>query len=115
MNTIIGTLSLATTQLNIYFGLLILVTGNISTIGNFVVFSSRTFRARACSIYLVAESVSTFIYLNSVLSTRIFQKGFLFPILDRYDPVCRIRQFLAEYTRQVAFALFTSATIDRLR
>lgn len=101
-------------QLNIWFGLFIFVTGNISTIGNFFVFTSRTFRFRACSIYLIAESICTFFYINYVLVTRIIQKGFQLPIINRYDPICKIRQFLSEYTHQVALTLFIFASIDRL-
>ncbi len=101
-------------ELNIWLGLFILVTGNISTIGNFLVFSSRTFRARACSIYLIAESVCTFVYFNYVLVTRVIQKGFQCPIIDRYDVICKVREFLSEYTHQVAFTLFALATVDRI-
>ena len=101
-------------QLNIWFGLFIFVTGNISTFGNFLVFTSRTFRARACSVYLIAESVCTFIYFNYVLVTRMIQKGFQLPIINQYDVICKIRQFLSEYTHQVAFTLFALATVDRI-
>jgi hypothetical protein len=107
-------LLLAPFQLNIWLGLFIFITGNISSIGNFIVFTSRTFRNRACSVYLIAESVMTFIYFNYVLVTRIIQKGFQLPIINQYDPVCKIRQFLSEYTHQVAYTLFTLASIDRV-
>jgi hypothetical protein len=100
-------------QLNIYFGIFIFITGNISCIGNFTVFNSRTFRARACSLYLIAESIFSFIYFNFVLVTRVTQKGFRFPIINHYDAICKIRQFLSEYTHQVAFTLFILATVDR--
>jgi len=106
-------LLIAPFQLNIWLGLSIFITGNLSCLGNFLVFSSRTFRSQACSIYLIVESMSTFFYFNYVLLTRIIQKGFQYPIINRYDVVCKIRQFLSEYTHQVAFTLFTCATIDR--
>ncbi len=107
-------LLMAPFQLNIWLGIFIFITGNISSIGNFTVFSSRTFRRRACSVYLIAESIMTFIYFNYVLVTRIIQKGFQLPIINRYDVICKIRQFLSEYTHQVAYTLFTLATIDRI-
>ncbi|CAF1077075.1 unnamed protein product [Adineta ricciae] len=103
----------APAQLNIYLGIFIFITGNISTIGNFLVFSSRLFRARACSNYLIVEPFFTLLYFNFVLVTRVIQKGFLLPIIDRYNSICKIRQFLSEYTHQVAFTLFALATIDR--
>ncbi|CAF0916126.1 unnamed protein product [Adineta steineri] len=101
-------------QLNIWLGLFIFITGNISTIGNFTVFTSRMFRNRACSIYLIAESICTFIYFDFVLVTRLIQKGFNYPIINLYDPICKVRQFFSEYTHQVAFTLFALATIDRI-
>ena len=107
-------LLMAPFQLNIWLGLFIFVTGNISSIGDFIVFSSRSFRARACSIYLIAESISTFVYFNFVLVTRIIQKGFRLPITNRYEAMCKVRQFLSEYTHAVAFTFFALATLDRL-
>jgi hypothetical protein len=107
-------LLIAPFQLNISLGIFIFITGNISTFGNFMVFSSRTFRSRACSVYLLAESICTFVYFNFVLTTRMIQKGYQIPIINRYDVICKIRQFLSEYTHQVAFSLFALATIDRL-
>ena len=106
-------LLMAPFQLNIWFGLLIFVTGNISTFGNFIVFTSKTFRSRACSIYLVAESIFTFIFFNFVLVTRVIHRGFQLPIINRYDPICKIRQFLSQYTHQAAFTMFIFATLDR--
>jgi hypothetical protein len=106
-------LLIAPFQLNIYLGAFIFITGNISCIGNFIVFSSRTFRARACSLYLITESIFSFIYFNFVLVTRVIQKGFQLPIINRYDSICKIREFLSEYTHQVAFTLFILATVDR--
>jgi hypothetical protein len=106
-------LLIAPYQLNIYLGAFIFVTGNISCIGNFTVFSSRTFRARACSIYLIAESICSFIYFNYVLVTRVIQKGFQLPIINWYDWICKLREFLSEYTHQVAFTLFILAAVDR--
>lgn len=100
-------------QLNIYIGLFIFVTGNISNFGNLLVFTSRLFRARACSLYLIGDCACNVIYFNYVLVTRMIQKGFQLPIINRYDPICKIRQFFSEYTHQVAFTLFTLATLDR--
>jgi hypothetical protein len=45
--------------------------------------------------------------------TRVIQKGFRLPIIDHYDPICKIREFLSEYTHQVAFTLFILASVDR--
>ena len=109
-----GGLLLAPFQLNIWFGMFIFITGNISCLGNLIVFSSRNFRRRACSIYLVAEVFFNVIYFDYVLVTRMIQKGFRLPIINRYNVICKIRQFLSQYVHQVAFTLFSLATLDRL-
>ena len=109
-----SSLLMAPFQLNIWLGLFILVTGNISSIGNLMVFTSRSFRTRACSIYLIAESVSTLVCFDFVLMTRVIQKGFRLPIINRYEAICKLRQFLSQYSVDVAFTFFALATIDRL-
>ena len=101
-------------QLNIWFGLLLFVAGNISCFGNMVVFSSRSFRRRAYSIYLIAEAGNNFVYFDFVLVTRMIQRGYRLPIMNRYDVLCRIRQFLSQYANQTAFLFFLFAALDRL-
>jgi hypothetical protein len=101
-------------QLNIWLGSLILITGNISTIGNLIVFSSRSFRNRACTIYLLSESIVLIFFFDFVLLTRTLQKGFQIPVLAHYDIICRIRYFTSQYTNLLALSLFIFASLDRL-
>lgn len=107
-------LLIAPQLLNIYFGLFILITGNFSTLGNIIVFTSRTFRIRAYSIYLIAEAACTFIYFNYVLLTRIIQNGFQISLINRYNSMCKTRQFFSQYAQCTAYTFYTLATIDRL-
>ncbi|CAF0979581.1 unnamed protein product [Adineta steineri] len=101
-------------QLNIWLGCFILITGNISTIGNIIIFSSRSFRNRACTIYLLAEAFVLIFFFNFVLLTRTLQKGFQIPLLNRYDVICRLRYFASQYTNLLAINLFIFASLDRL-
>ncbi|CAF0855869.1 unnamed protein product [Adineta steineri] len=101
-------------QLNIWLGCFILITGNISTIGNIIIFSSRSFRNRACTIYLLAEAFVLIFFFNFVLLTRTLQKGFEIPLLNRYDIICRLRYFASQYTNLLAINLFIFASLDRL-
>ncbi|UJR20541.1 hypothetical protein I4U23_023668 [Adineta vaga] len=101
-------------QLNIWFGCFILITGNISTIGNIIVFTSRSFRNRACTIYLLAEAIVLIFFFNFVLLTRTLQKGFQIPVLNQYDVICRLRYFASQYTNLLAISLFILASLDRL-
>jgi hypothetical protein len=99
--------------LNIYLGTFILITGTISSIGNFLVFSSRTFRGRACSNYLIAEAIAAFFHFDYVCLTRVIQNGFQIPVFSRYSVVCKTRQWVSEFTHETAFSLYVLATIDR--
>ncbi|CAF5003442.1 unnamed protein product, partial [Rotaria sp. Silwood1] len=71
-------------------------------------------RSRACSVYLLWESIVDLLYLNSVLLTRILMKGFRISITSRYDILCRLRQFASNYGNQLAFTFLALATIDRI-
>ena len=100
-------------ELNIWLGCIILITGNISTFGNIIIFSSRAFRNRACTVYLLVEAIVLIFFFNLVLLTRTLQKGFRIPVLNRYDVICRLRYFASQYTNLLAISLFILATTDR--
>ncbi|CAF1184352.1 unnamed protein product [Adineta steineri] len=113
-SSISNAILIAPYQLNIWLGCFILITGNISTIGNIIVFSSRSFRNRACTIYLLAEAFVLIFFFNFVLLTRTLQKGFQIPLLNRYDVICRLRYFASQYINLLALNLFIFASLDRL-
>lgn len=101
-------------QLNIWLGTFLWITGNIGCIGNMIVFQSRAFRDRSYSVYLSLQALSDFFYFDFVLVTRIVERGFQIAIATRFDPICKIRQFMSVFGNQISFTLFTFATIDRL-
>ncbi len=113
-NTISDALLAAPYQLNIWFGSFLWITGNLGCIGNMIVFRSRSFRGRACSIYLFSATVADFHYFNFVLITRILQQGFRIPLMTGYTVICKLREFSTIWGNVVGFCLFSLATIDRL-
>lgn len=113
-NNISNGLLVAPVQLNIYLGCFLYVIGVIGSIGNMIIYRSRTFRDRACSVYLFWKSIVDLLYMNSVLLTRILQKGFRVSITTRYDALCKIRQFSSNYGNQLAFTFLALATLDRI-
>lgn len=113
-NNISNGLLIAPVQLNIYFGCFLYVTGIIGSIGNMIIHRSRTMRDRACSVYLFWGSIVDMLYMNTVLLTRVLQKGFRIPITTRYDALCKIRQFASNYGNQLAFTFLALATLDRI-
>jgi len=115
MNTTVSdALRAAPYQLNIWFGCFLWITGNIGCAGNMIVFRSEAFRQRAYSIYLFCQALSDLLYFDFVLLTRVLERGFQIPITNRYDFLCKTRQFVSVWGNQVSFTLFAFATIDRL-
>lgn len=109
-----NTLSVLTVQVILWSGFIFFITGNIGCIANMVVFRSRVFRRRACFVYLFWEAFINLFYFNFILVTRVLQSGFQIPIMNRYGVVCKIREFMSEYTYQTGNTFFTLATLDRL-
>lgn len=101
-------------QMNIWFGLFLLINGNISCIVNMIAYHSRTFYKRACFIYLFWESVANFFFFNCVLVTRILQYGFQISVMNQFDIICKIRQFFSEYMYETGNMFFVLATLDRV-
>jgi hypothetical protein len=101
-------------QLNIWFGSFLWIIGNIGFLGNIIVFRSESFRKRAYSIYLFSAAIADFHYFDFVLLTRILEKGFQIPLINRYLVVCKLREFSTIWGNVVGFNLFAFAVIDRL-
>jgi hypothetical protein len=101
-------------QLNIWIGTFLWLTGIIGCLANLLVFSSRPFRTRACSVYLLFAAFSDLFYFNFVLMTRIIQKGYRIPVVNRYIGLCKLRQFYTVWGNVFSFSLYAFATLDRL-
>ena len=113
-STIDSALLAAPFQLNIWFGSFLWVTGNIGCLGNLLVFSSRTFRKRAYSIYLFFAALSDLVYFNFVLVTRILQRGYRIQLVTAFLSICKLRQFYTVWGNVFSFSLYSLATLDRL-
>lgn len=101
-------------HLNMWIGSFFLVFGTLGSIGNVIVFSSRQFRQRAYGVYLLAEAVANFIYFDFLLLTRVLEKGFQIPLTNRYDVICKLRQFTSNWSPAVSLTFFSFATVDRI-
>lgn len=113
-NSTIIMLSNLTIQIDTYLGLFIYITGIVGSIGNVIVYRSKSMRSRACSVYLLWESIVDFLYLNIVLLTSILMRDFRIPITSRYEISCKLRQFCSSYGNQLAVTFLSLATIDRI-
>lgn len=113
-NSTISMLSSLTITIDTYVGLFIYVTGVLGSIGNIIVYRSKSMRNRACSIYLLWESIIDFLYLNIVVLTGILTKDFRIPVATRHEILCKFRSFFSTYGNQLAVTFLSLATIDRI-
>jgi hypothetical protein len=113
-NSLVNTLDNITKYVIIFGGIFILVGGNFGCIGNVIVFRSQTYRRQACFIYLFWATIASFFILNCILLTRILESGFKISLMDAFDPVCRIREFISLFMYQNENTLFLFATLDRI-
>jgi hypothetical protein len=109
-----GSLLTAPFLLNIYFGSFLWVVGNVGCLGNILVFSSKSFRKRAYSVYLFSAALGDLFYFNFVLMIRILQKGYRLPLTNSYTVICKLRQFATLWGNLFSFSLYSLATLDRL-
>ena len=107
-------LSNLTITIDTYVGLFIYVTGILGSIGNIIVYRSKSMRSRACSVYLLWESIIDFLYLNIIVLTGILMKDFRIAITTRHEILCKLRAFCSTYGNQLAVTFLSLATIDRI-
>jgi hypothetical protein len=113
-NSLTNTLNSITIYVMICGGIFILIAGNIGCIGNIIVFRSQAYRQQACFIYLFWETIASLFILNCILLTRILESGFQISLMDAFDAVCRIREFISLCMYQNENTLFLFATLDRI-
>ena len=113
-NSLESTLKSVTIHVMIWGGIFILVAGNIGFIGNVIVFHSQVYRRQACFIYLFWETIASLFILDGILLTRILESGFQVSLMDAFDAVCKIREFISLFMYQNENTLFLFATIDRI-
>lgn len=114
IDKLIETLNITTVYVIICGGIFILIAGNVGCIGNMIVFRSPAYRRQACFIYLFWETVASFFILNCILVTRILESGFKISLMDAFDPICKIREFISLFMYQNENTLFLFATLDRI-
>ncbi|CAF1102511.1 unnamed protein product [Adineta steineri] len=103
----------ATQQVNIYFGLSIMILGVIGGIFNIIIFTTlKTFRETTCAFYLTAVSVVNIIQMLVSLFVRILSEGFSTDI-KRTSWVCKIQVYMAVWCLLVSMTCVCLATIDQ--
>lgn len=104
-------LNFAKAQLNIYFGLFILITGIFGQIGNILVFTSlKTFRETTCAFYLTIVSIAN-LGQSFVILLRIIV-GFSINS-DTSRIVCRLRWGVGRCIAMISIICLCLSTVDQ--
>lgn len=111
--TTTSTLTLLAQHLNIWFGSFLLLVGNVGCIINIIVFRAKSFHRSSFSIYFLATTIADLFLLNFVLFTRILQNGFLLPIFQTHQYLCKLRAYISAVTSSLSCTFFIMVSIDR--
>lgn len=99
-------------EINIYFGLLICITGVVGGLLNIIVFTTlRTFRQTTCATYLTSSAIASLGQSLTILF-RNFNTGFSIGPLSS-SIFCKLRFFLSQYFALVSLTSMCMATIDQ--
>ena len=108
----IAYLSNAISQLNRYFGILIILFGVLGNIANILVLSQRALRSNPCAWLFLVSSIANAVGLFTSISTRVFSTWGI--DLTTTNPLlCKLRAFIAFDSTTIGFWLIALATVDR--
>ena len=101
-------------QINIYFGMTVLVAGVIGGLLNVVIFLSlRTFRQTPCGFYLVIMSIFNIGQLFTGLLSRVMISGFNIDWTTTSLFYCKVRLLMFQLCTTVSYTCLCLATIDQ--
>ncbi|CAF1378579.1 unnamed protein product [Adineta ricciae] len=93
---------------------IIIITGNIGSILNVIVFSGSTkLRASPCSLYLIFSSICYAVYLNTVPLLRFLQTGFNIDLSAQWSWFCKLRFFTIGLFLMLPRSYMLLAAVDR--
>jgi hypothetical protein len=111
--SIINPLDFATKQINIYFGLSILIMGIIGNLFNIIIFRTRKpFRKTPCAFYLTMASIFNVGQLITGVFISILAAGFNINPIGVLS-ICKIRKIMAQWFGLLSLNSICLAIIDR--
>ncbi|CAF1075673.1 unnamed protein product [Adineta ricciae] len=99
-------------QMNRYFSIVIFLFGTIGNLLNICVLSQRIFRSNSCAILFLFSSFANLIAILSGLLSRTFS-GWIVDLTNTDRFLCKLRAFILNVARPIAFWLILLAAIDR--
>jgi hypothetical protein len=110
----VASLNSISQQINIYFGVTILVAGVIGGLLNVVIFLSlRTFRESPCGFYLIIMSIVNIGQLFTGLLSRVMLSGFGIDWTQNSLFYCKTRLLIFQLCTLISYTCLCLATIDQ--
>ncbi|CAF1010602.1 unnamed protein product [Rotaria sp. Silwood1] len=100
------------TKFNRYFSIFIFLFGTTGNILNILVLSQRSFRSNPCAIFFLVSSIANLIAILTGLTSRTLS-GWAADLTNTDRCLCKLRAFVLNVARPVAFWLILLAAIDR--
>jgi hypothetical protein len=107
------TLANLTLQLNRIVPIFQLILGTFGNIINILIFTRRTLRSNACSIYFLALSINNLFALYVALLTRLLSSGWQIDPSNTYNILCKLRIFFVYISLCLIQWFIVLASIDR--
>ncbi|CAF0932613.1 unnamed protein product [Rotaria sp. Silwood1] len=108
------TLNYISQQLNIYWGLCMLIFGIIGACWNILIFRHYSLRSSSYCTYMLFVSIASLIHILFSLSDRIIDKGFKIHWTANSIGWCKIRYYFANCTSLITLSFLVLSAIDRL-
>ncbi|UJR12139.1 hypothetical protein I4U23_016316 [Adineta vaga] len=99
-------------QMNRYFSIVIFLFGTIGNLLNICVLSQQIFRSNPCAVLFLFSSFANLIAILSGLTSRMFS-GWIVDLTNTDRSLCKLRAFILNVARPIAFWLILLAAIDR--
>jgi hypothetical protein len=110
-SSIIESLRFATQEINVYFGLVVFITGFFGNSVNIIVFTTlKTFRQTTCAFYLTTTSMANTGQALTVL-IRVLSSSYFDSLSAPLS--CKFRSFLSQYCALLSLTSLCMATIDQ--
>lgn len=112
VDSYIATLNIIQDNIVRYGYFILFVTGNIGCILNILVFTQRNYRKNSCSSYILANTFTNIIIINTIMFLR-FLNGFNIDPTKTSSFFCKFRLYMAQSTTILSRTYILLACIDR--
>jgi hypothetical protein len=117
MSSYVDLLNKTAQEINIIIGIILFTLGIVGNSLNILIFSSllktKIFPLSPVRLYLLTISISDLVFVGYLLLTRILISGFLIPLTNTNEMICKSRFYLGQVSMYTSLYTTCFATIDQ--